>query len=88
MDSDVEFTQGGTIHNRKLYYTFGYPKGGYPLQIMVFDLQRRCLSAQMDNLTQAFRGEEIECIDFYGDRVLCNTCDGSIFELEEGVLPL
>ena len=86
--SGVEFTQGGTIHNHKLCYTYGYPKGGYPLQIMVFDLERKCLCAQLGNLTESFRGEEIECIDVYRGSLLCNTCDGSIFELEEGVLPL
>lgn len=86
--SDVLFTQGGTIHNGKLYYTFGYPKGGYPLQILIFDLQRKTLYGQVDNLTEAFRKEEIECCGIYRNRLLCNTCDGSIFALEEDILPL
>lgn len=86
--SDVLFTQGGTIYNSKLYYTFGYPKGGYPLQIMVFDLKRKVLSEQVGNLTESFAGEEIECCDYYQNRLLCNTCDGSIFILEDGLIPL
>ena len=86
--SDVLFTQGGTIYNSKLYYTFGYPKGGYPLYIMCFDLQRKTLCAQVENLTEAFRGEEMECCDIYRDRILCNTSDGSIFALEEGFIDL
>lgn len=88
VESDVLFTQGGTISGRKLYYTYGYPKGGYPLHILVFDLAQKCLLAQLDNLTEVFDGQEIECCDFYENRLLCNTCDGSIFELEEGILPL
>ena len=87
--SDVLFTQGGTIYRSKLYYTYGYPKGGYPLHIMVFDLERKELCAQVDHLTDAFLGEEIECCGIYQDRmILCNTCNGSIFKLEEGLLPL
>lgn len=86
--SDVLFTQGGTIYGEKLYYTFGYPKGGYPLQILVFDLTSKTLCAQVENLTESFRGEEIECCGIYRNRLLCNTCDGSIFALEEGSLPL
>jgi hypothetical protein len=86
--SDVLFTQGGTIYNRKLYYTFGYPKGGYPLQIMAFDLRNKTLCAQIVNLTEAFRYEEIECCGIYQNRLLCNTCDGNLFALEEGLMDL
>ena len=86
--SDVLFTQGGTIYNSRLYYTFGYPKGGYPLHIMAFDLKRKTLCAQVDDLTECFYGEEIECCGVYQGRLLCNTCDGSIFEIQEGLLPL
>ena len=86
--SDVLFTQGGTIEKGKLYYTYGYPKGGYPVNILVFDLQQKCLCAHVGNMTDAFGGEEIECCAFYQDKLLCNTCEGSIFALEEGLLPL
>lgn len=84
--SDVLFTQGGCIIDSKLYYTFGYPKGGYSLHLMVFGLKEKRLLAQMDGL--AFGGEEIECCALYQGKLLCNTCDGSIFEMEEGLLPL
>lgn len=86
--SDVLFTQGGTIAGGKLYYTYGYPKGGYPLHILTFDLHSKALSAQIGNLTEAFREEEIECCGVYGKQFLCNTCNGSIFKIEEGLLPL
>lgn len=88
VSSDVLFTQGGCIIDSKLYFTFGYPQGGYPLHIMVFDLARKCLAAQMHHLTEAFGGEEIECCGMYRGKLLCNTCNGSIFEIEEGQLPL
>ena len=86
--SDILFTQGGTIANGKLYYTFGYPKGGYPLHILVFDLHKKNLCAHVDNLTDAFGREEIECCAVYQGQLLCNTCEGSIFALEVGLLPL
>lgn len=84
--SDVLFTQGGCIIDSKLYYTFGYPQGGYSLHLLVFDLKRKTLLARMDDL--AFEGEEIECCGLYRGKLLCNTCNGSIFEMEEGLLPL
>lgn len=86
--SDVLFTQGGTIYNSKLYYTFGCPQSGYPLRILAFDLQRKTLCAQVENLTEAFRGEEIECCGIYKDRLICNTCNGNLFLLEEGIIEL
>ena len=88
MPSDVLFTQGGTIYNSKLYYTFGCPQSDYPLRILAFDLQRKTLCAQVENLTEAFRGEEIECCDIYKDRLICNTCNGNLFLLEEGIIEL
>ena len=86
--SQVLFTQGGTIHNGLLYYTYGCPKIGYPVQIMVFDLKNKSLAAETGDLSDAFCGEEIECCAYYQGKLLCNTCDGSIFEIQEGLLPL
>lgn len=86
--SDVLFTQGGTIEKGKLYYTYGYPKGGYPVQVLAFDLNNKCLAAQTGDLSEAFCKEEIECCAVYQGQLLCNTCEGSIFALEEGLLPL
>ncbi len=84
--SDVLFTQGGGIANGKLYYTYGCPKVGYDVEILVFDLKKKCLAAHVGNLNEAFHQEEIECCAVYGGLLLCNTCDGSIFALEEGLL--
>lgn len=84
--SDVLFTQGGCIIDSTLYFTFGYPKGGYSLHMMAFDLKHKRLLAQMDNL--AFEGEEVECCSLYRGKLLCNTCNGSIFQMEDGMFPI
>jgi len=81
VESDVMFTQGGTIVDGKLYYTFGLPRREYPVTILIFDLEKKALFRQIGNLDQAFRNEEIECCGFYKGKFLCNTHDGSIFEV-------
>ena len=37
---------------------------------------------------EAFGFEEIECCEFYQGKLLCNTNSGSIFVLEDGLIPL
>lgn len=79
VESDVMFTQGGTLVDDKIYYTAGCPARGYPIHIMIFDLLEKCQIAQIDHMDEAFGQEEIECCAIYKDNLLCNTCDGSIF---------
>lgn len=86
--SDLQFTQGGTVIGRNIYFTYGCPRLDYPLAIAVFDLERRELSAMVDQMDEAFFGEEIECCAEYQGKLLCNTCDGGIFAVGEGQLPL
>ena len=86
--SDIQFTQGGTVINRKVYYTYGCPNLGYPLTIAVFDLDKKQMIAYIDNLDQAFSNEEIECCALYKEKLLCNTCDGSIYAVDEDILAL
>lgn len=81
VESDVMFTQGGTIADGKLYYTFGLPRREYPVTILIFDLEKKTLFRQIGHLDQVFRNEEIECCGFYGGTLLCNTNDGSLFEV-------
>ena len=88
VESEVLFTQGGMIFDGKLYYTYGYPKGGYPVQIMAFDLQGKCLAGQTGDLSAAFCEEEIECCAPYRGKLLCNTCAGSIFEVDPDLISL
>lgn len=86
--SDIQFTQGGTVIGRKVYFTYGCPRLGYPLAIAVFDLETKELCAMVDQMDEAFYGKEIECCGEYQGMLLCNTCDGSIFVVGEGKLPL
>lgn len=86
VESDVLFTQGGTLDGNRIYYTFGCPEKGYPIRILVFDLDKKSLIAQIGNLNDAFFQEEIECCAIYDGNLLCNTCDGSIFALERDLI--
>lgn len=85
---DVLFTQGGTIRDGKLYHTFGLPARDYPLALRVYDLEKRCLCARVDLTGSVMGDEEIECCDFWGDTLLCNTCQGGLYAVQEGVFPL
>lgn len=82
VESDIAFTQGGTICADKLYYTFGLPKKEYPLHVAVFDLKRCCMEADYTDMDADFRGEELECCDFYRGKLLCNTNGGNLYTLE------
>ena len=79
--SDVEFTQGGQLTDGIIHYTFGCPKIGYPNRVMAFDVKKKKALYMVDHLDEAFRGEEIECCDWYEGQLLCNTCDGSLYAL-------
>ncbi|MCI8517677.1 MAG: hypothetical protein HFG75_12575 [Hungatella sp.] len=87
VDSEVMFTQGGTIADGRLYYTFGCPHAGYPLHILIFDLNQQCLWAHITDLDAALEQEEPECCAFYEGTLLVNTNagdHGSIFRVPEG----
>lgn len=88
IDSDIQFTQGGTVINRKIYYTYGCPRLGYTLSLAVFDLDNKNMCAFVGNMDEAFANEEIECCALYQGKLLCNTCDGSIYIVGAGKLPL
>lgn len=81
VESDVPFTQGGQLTDGILYYTFGCPKAGYPVCVMAFDVDRKILKWQAENMDAAFCGEEIECCDWYKGQLLCNTNGGSLYTL-------
>ena len=87
--SDVQFTQGGTIFNGKLYYTFGCPHAGYPLKILVFDLRKKRIFAEVSIPDDALNSEEIECCAAYRGKLMVNTSGighGSIFALNDDAL--
>lgn len=70
---DILATQGGTIHDGKLYYTYGFGKVGYPIGMRVFDLRAEKLTARVDFSFTPFGNIEIECCAMYGGRLLVNT---------------
>lgn len=80
---DILFTQGGTLKDNKIYYTFGLGTETYHLGLRVIDLKNKCLSAGMDLSRSVFSHEEIECCAFYRGELLCNTNSeiGSIYSL-------
>lgn len=91
VESDVPFTQGGTIVNGKLYYTFGAPQSvhNYHDIVMVFDLQKKCLVAQVNNMDEAMNMEEIECAAPYKGKLLVNTNGGfGIYVVKEDLFLL
>lgn len=78
---DVLFTQGGTIRNRKLLYTFGAGNADYPNALRVFDLDRRTMSDRFDLSDTAFANEEVECCAFLQGELIINTQAGRLYKL-------
>ncbi len=74
--SDVQFTQGGTIHNGMLCYTFGLPQKDYPDTLMIFDLHEKCLHGIVTDLDDALDREEIECCAVLDGKLYVNTNGG------------
>lgn len=85
---DILFTQGGTLYEDKIYYTFGYGNEDYPLGLRVFDLTLRKVVASLDLSRSEFANEEIECCSFYHNKLLCNTNSGNIYSVQDGVFPM
>lgn len=96
VESEVPFTQGGALYNGRLYYTYGCPKGGYSVYVHAFNLEEKCLEAQVENMDEAFFMEEVECCGIYKGKFLCNTNnngtiddgEGGLYVVQEGVFPL
>ena len=69
---DVLFTQGGTLKDGIIYYSFGCGKADYPDAIRVIDANEGRLIDRIDLSNCIFADEEIECCAFFGDRLLAN----------------
>lgn len=81
VEYDVEITQGGTLYDNKIIYTFGFGREGYPNKLRVIDLDKREIVKKVDLSKSIFRTEEIEAVDIYKGKLLCNTNSGGIFLL-------
>lgn len=81
---DVLFTQGGTLKDGIIYYTFGCGKPHYPDAIRIIDANAGQLIGRVDLSDCMFSEEEVECCAFYGDRLLINVNTkpiGHIYEI-------
>jgi hypothetical protein len=70
---DILATQGGTIHEDKLYYTFGFGKVGTPIGMRIADLKQKKLISRVDFSFTPFGKVEIECCAPYRGKMLINT---------------
>lgn len=77
---NVYATQGGTIKNNKIYYTFGFGTPEYPDALRIIDLKNKCFEVCEDLSNAEFANEELECCAFFENRLLINTQHGNIFE--------
>lgn len=69
---DVLFTQGGTLKDGIIYYSFGCGKPHYPDAIRVIDANEGKVIDRIDLSNGIFADEEIECCAFMGNRLLAN----------------
>ena len=76
-------TQGGTLYNHKIIYTFGFGQISAlnPNKILVFDLQNECISHRLSLSRSMFAFDEIEACVVYNGKLLVNTQGGYIYEL-------
>lgn len=79
---DVFVTQGGTLYDGKIYYTYGFGGLEYPNAIRVFDLAEKKIVAKIDLSDSIFSNEEIESCGVYEGTLLCNTNSGKIYQLD------
>ena len=78
---DAEVTQGGTLYNGRIYYTFGFGREDFPDKIRVFDLSERRIVAKLELQDSIFANEEIESCQVHKGMLLCNTKSGRIYNL-------
>ena len=79
---DVFVTQGGTLYDGKIYYTYGFGGKEFPNAIRVFDLAEKKIVGKIDLSESIFMSEEIESCGVYEGTLLCNTNTGKIYQLD------
>ena len=79
---DILFTQGGTVRDGKIYFTFGC-REKYPDGMRVIDPAAGRYLARVDLHRSILGSEELECAAFTPEgRLLVNTGEGHIYSLE------
>ena len=76
---NVFITQGGTIYDEKIWYTFGFGKEEYPNALRVIDLKTHKYVMLEDLSKEPFYDDEIECCAFFENQLLINTHGGKIY---------
>lgn len=77
---NVFFTQGGTIYNNKIYYTYGCGTEDHPNALRVIDLNKKEYEVCEDLSDTPFGDDEVECCAFYKGKLLINTQSGKLYE--------
>jgi len=77
---NVFFTQGGTIYDNKIYYTYGCGTEAHPNELRVIDLDKKEYILCEDLTDTPFGDDEVECCAFYNDRMLLNTQGAKLYE--------
>lgn len=75
---DVNVTQGGTLFDRKIFYTFGFGEAAYPSAIRVFDIAEKSLANRID---LSFITEELEACAVWNGALLVVTQSGNLYRL-------
>ena len=77
-------TQGGTLHDGKIIYTFGFGQiAAYnPGTILVFDLEEKRISDKIDLSRSMLAFEELEGCAVYNGKLLTETQNGYLYELD------
>jgi len=77
---NVFFTQGGTIYDNKIYFTYGNANEMHPNELRIIDLDKKEY-VLCENLKDTSLGnDEVECCAFYNGRLLINTQSGKMYE--------
>ena len=77
---NVFFTQGGTIYDNKIYYTYGCGTEAHPNELRVIDLEKKEYILCEDLTDTPFGDDEVECCGFYNGRLLLNTQNAKLYE--------
>lgn len=76
----IFFTQGGTVKDGTIWYTFGCGNEAHPNALCAIDPVKKEYLLEEDLSATPFGNDEVECCAFWGSRLLLNTQSGKIYE--------
>lgn len=80
---NVFFTQGGTVKDGNIWYTFGCGNKAHPNALRGIDPEKKEFFLGEDLSSTPFGDDEVECCAFWGERMLLNTQSGKLYERTE-----